>query len=106
MPITSEQEGTHWLIRLEGEFTLGAAGELKKLLLEWQASGSDLQLDLERAAEFDLTLLQLLVAAGREGAGSRSALTIRVSPEIAAAVRDAGFDRFPGETAQVKRCPR
>jgi anti-anti-sigma regulatory factor len=84
---------------LDGEFNLTAAGELKRLLLEWLASGGDLQVDLEQAAEIDITLLQLLVAAESAAAHSGAGFAARVSPAAAMAARDAGFDRFPGIAA-------
>jgi anti-anti-sigma regulatory factor len=101
VPITRESQGDHSLIRLPGEFTLASAGELKRVLLEWQAAGGDLRLDLEGAGAIDITLLQLLVAAGREAALSGAGITAGVSPAAAAAARDLGFDRFPGATAQL-----
>jgi len=96
LSVTVDRLETHWLIRLEGEFTLASAPELKRLLLEWLESGKDLQLDLERADEIDITLLQLLCAAGHEAARAGLGMVSRVSEAAAAAAREAGFVRFPG----------
>ena len=57
---------TDLLIKLEGAVNLASAEELKSLLLEGLVSGRDVHLDLERAEEIDVTVLQLLWAAGRE----------------------------------------
>ncbi|MGA2182241.1 MAG: STAS domain-containing protein [Bryobacteraceae bacterium] len=90
------QEG-HSLIRLEGEFTLTSAAELKTLLLEGLASRRDLWLDLERAEGIDITAMQLLWAAGREADRMGARIAIRVSEAAASDARNAGFERFPGE---------
>lgn len=100
MPVTLDRLETHWLIRLEGELTLASAPDLKPLLLEWLASGKDLQLDLERAREIDVTLLQLLLAAGREAARTGVEVESRASEAATAQSRDLGFDRFPGAGAE------
>ena len=100
MPVTVDRLETHWLIRLEGELTLTSAAELKQLLLEWLASGKGLQLDLEHASEIDITLLQLLWAAGREAARTGAEVGSRVSEAAAAAARVLGFDRFAGAAAR------
>ena len=100
MPISMERHETHSLIRLEGECTVTSAAELKRLLLEGLASGKDLKLDLERVTEIDLTAMQLLWAAGHEGERTGGGFAVRMSEPAAAAVREAGFERFPGLTPQ------
>jgi anti-anti-sigma regulatory factor len=96
MPVTQVQEEPHWLIRLDGQINLTSATELKTLLLDWLASGKDLELDLERVEEIDIAILQLLWAAGREAAGKGAGMVGRLSEAAAMAARDAGFDRMPG----------
>jgi anti-anti-sigma regulatory factor len=91
-----ERQESQWLIRVEGEFSVTSAAELKDLLLEGLASGKNLLLDLEHAEEIDITLMQLLWAAGREANRAGAAIDIRVSDAAAAAAREAGFGRFPG----------
>ncbi|MDR3699295.1 MAG: STAS domain-containing protein [Candidatus Sulfopaludibacter sp.] len=88
------------LIRLQEDSTVASAAELKRRLLEGLAGGGDVQLDLERLADVDVTLLQLLVAAGREAARSGARLVTRVSPAASAAARGAGFDSLPGCESQ------
>jgi anti-anti-sigma regulatory factor len=87
---------TDLLIKLEGAVNLASAEELKSLLLEGLVSGRDVHLDLERAEEIDVTVLQLLRAAGREADCKGARMVIRVSEAAAAAAREVGFDRFPG----------
>jgi MFS superfamily sulfate permease-like transporter len=94
--VTEEQHATHLLIRLEGAVNFASAEELKRMLLEGLASGRDLQLDLERAEEIDVTVMQLLWAAEREAARTGLGIVSRVSEAAATAARDAGFERFPG----------
>jgi len=101
LPVTVDRSETPWIIRLDGEVTLASAPELKKSLMEWLASGNDLQLDLERVADIDVTLLQLLWAAGREALRSGATIASRVPESAGAMARDAGFDRFPGPTEQA-----
>jgi hypothetical protein len=94
---TIDRDETQWRVRLESDLTLASATELKSLLIEWQASGRDLQLDIE-SAEIDITAMQLLWAAGREAARAGTAIVGRVSEAVDRAARDAGFERFPGWT--------
>jgi anti-anti-sigma regulatory factor len=91
-----EKHETGSLIRLEGESGVTAAAEWKQRLLEGLAGGGDLQLDLEGLAEVDVTLLQLLAAAGREAECSGARIIAQLSPAASAAARDAGFERLPG----------
>ena len=96
MPVTMERNQKHLLIRLEGSVNLTSAAELKGLLIEGLASGSELLLDLERSDEIDVTVMQLLWAAGREAARAGAKVEIRMSEAADIAMRGAGFDRFPG----------
>jgi anti-anti-sigma regulatory factor len=95
-----EQQESQSVIRLAGEFTLTSAAELKNLLLQGLASGNDLRLDLEQAEEIDITVMQLLWAAGREADRKGASLAIQMSDAAAMAARDAGFERFPGLTVE------
>ena len=100
MAVTMEQQESQSVIRLAGEFTLTSAAELKNLLLQGLASGNDLRLDLEQAEAIDITLMQLLWAAGREADRKGASLAIQMSDAAAMAARDAGFERFPGLTVE------
>jgi anti-anti-sigma regulatory factor len=96
MPIAQVQHEPRWSIRLEGEITLACAAELKKLLLGWLVAGKDLELDLEGATEIDVTILQLLAAAGSEAVRRSVRIGGRASQVVLSAARDAGFDQIPG----------
>lgn len=100
MSVTGEQHATHLLIRMENAVSFTSADELKKLLIEGLASGKEVQLDLERAEEIDVTVMQLLWAAEREAERAGLGLVSHVSEAAAAAAREAGFERFPGEAVQ------
>ena len=100
MAVTMERQASQSLIRLEGELTVTSAAELKDRLLDGLTSGNDLLLDLERAEEIDITLLQLLWAAGREADRAGARIAIRLSDAAGTAAREAGFERFPGLTLQ------
>ena len=100
MAVTMEQQESQSVIRLAGEFTLTSAAELKNLLLQGLASGNDLRLDLEQAEEIDITVMQLLWAAGREADRKGASLAIQMSDAAAMAARDASFERFPGLTVE------
>ena len=96
MPVTSELRQGCSLIRLEGEFTVNSAAEIKRLLLEALGRGSEVHLDLVQVEEIDLSLMQLLFAAGREAERNGTRVEFSLSAEAAAATRHAGFERFPG----------
>jgi len=96
MPITIEEEGGRFLIRLEAEVNITVARELKNLLVQGLASGKDLCVDLERATELDVTALQLLWTVGREArsAGTGFAITGLVPEGLSTAVVEAGFEKL------------
>jgi len=96
MPVTLERNESRYLIRLEGQITVNSAAELKGLLLEWLAAGKDLELDLERAEEIDITILQLIWAAAREAARTGAKIVGRASSVAASAACDSGFAHMPG----------
>ena len=101
MPLTVDRNATHWLIRLEGEVNITAAAELKGLLLEGLASAQQLEVDLERSGEIDVTVLQLVWAAGREAASAGSGFVSRASEAAASLARGLGFDGFPAAAGQT-----
>jgi anti-anti-sigma factor len=96
VPVTVEQSEGRCFIRLEGEVNITSAAEVKKLLLQALASGTELRVDLERATELDVTAMQLLWAAEREAraSGKGFILTGRIPGEISAGMSDAGFEKF------------
>ncbi len=96
MPVILLRQEPSWLIKLEGQITVTSALQLKELLLEWVSAGTDLDLDLERAEEVDVTIMQLLWAAAREGAGAGRKIVAHASSAATAAARDSGFAQLPG----------
>ena len=66
------------------------------MLLEALEAGKDLQLDLECAGEVEITVLQLLWAAAREGSRTGVRIVIRLSEAALGTAREAGFEGFPG----------
>jgi anti-sigma B factor antagonist len=100
VPITVERLEKHWLIGLDGEFSITSASELKSLLLEWLVSGRDLQMDLEHAQEIDVSVMQLLWAARREAERRGATMGSRLSEAAAKALQDAGLERFPEGVVQ------
>jgi anti-anti-sigma regulatory factor len=101
LPASIERHETHSMIRLEGEFAVTSAAELKRTLLQGLAAGKDLQLDLERAQEVDITVLQLLLAAAREAERAGVGITMRWSDAARQAAWEAGFERLPELAVQV-----
>jgi len=95
MPVTLQRHDSGWLIGLEGRITIASAAELKQLLLEWLAAEKDLELDLAGVEEIDITIMQLLWAAGREAARTGARVVSRLSNAAIVAARDAGFAGFP-----------
>jgi two-component system chemotaxis sensor kinase CheA len=103
VPVTVERGEARCRIRVEGEFTIASAGEMKHLLLEGLASTKELEVDLSAAEEVDVTLLQLLWAAAREAAQQSGRIVSGLSDACATAARDAGFENFPGFANQELR---
>jgi hypothetical protein len=92
-----QRRETGLLIQIDDAVTVSSAEELKNLLLEGLVSGVDVQVDLEHAGEIDVTAMQLLWAARREADRKGTGMAIRVSQAVAAAAREIGFERFPGD---------
>lgn len=84
------------LIRLEGDVNIGAAIEMKGLLLQALSSGKELHIRLDNATDMDVTALQLLYAAQQDAtkSGIRFTLDGRVTEVISAASANAGFEKF------------
>jgi len=102
MPITVNQNEMVYVVQFEGAIDIACASELKKHLMEGLASGKDVQVDLERATDIDVTALQLLWAAKREA--ERSGVTVavvgRVPDTVSFVAHDAGFENFPIPTVE------
>jgi ABC-type transporter Mla MlaB component len=95
--VTVEHNETQWVLRLEGDCGMNTAAELKALLLAGLASGRELSIELAKAGEIDVTVLQLLWAAQRAAARQQMAFQTRVPEAVAALARQAGLESFPGQ---------
>jgi len=105
MPVNVERRELDWSIGLEGPMTVTSAADVRKTLMEWLAAGRDLELDLARTDEIDVTIMQLLWAAAREGAGRGMKLSGRASLSAARNLREAGFLEAPGFPAfEITEC--
>jgi ABC-type transporter Mla MlaB component len=104
LPIALDAGETRCTLRLEGDIVIEDSAELKRAMLEAVSYRKDVQLDLASVAEFDLTAMQLLWAAGREAAkqGMNLSITGPESERIMVAIREAGFENLPG---QVRATP-
>ncbi|MEW9899052.1 STAS domain-containing protein [Chitinivorax sp. PXF-14] len=68
MALVIEQQGERILARIEGEFNIFRAAELKPALLECLASGHDIEIDLSHVDEIDTSGVQLMLMLKREAA--------------------------------------
>jgi hypothetical protein len=80
-----------------------SADQLKALLTEGLACAKQMQLDLERAGEIDITMLQLLWAAARQAAHENRGFVGRLPEGFAGLARSAGFESFPGEVREAEQ---
>jgi anti-anti-sigma regulatory factor len=97
VPFTLEQSAGLCEIRVSGVVNIADAADWKKCLLQALASGPEIRLRLEAASELDVTALQLLWAAEREARalGTKFVVVAPIPEEIAIAVKDGGFEKFP-----------
>ena len=96
MPVNVQRRESDWSIGLEGPMTVTSAADVKNALMAWLSDGRDLELDLEKTGEVDVTVMQLLWAAAREGADRGLKLSGRISPEAAKNLSESGFLEAPG----------
>jgi anti-anti-sigma factor len=93
LPVTFADTEEYSVVRLEGEIDIACAAELKAALLEAVSLPKPVRLDLERAAEFDVTAVQLLWAAAREVGNSGTALLVAKgsADPVSQAAREVGL---------------
>ncbi len=101
MPIALDEGKTRCVIRLEGGIDITCSDELKRILVEAFSSRKELQVDLARATDFDVTAIQTLWAASRaaESLGVCFEASGPIPEDLLRAVHDAGFEKFPVPTA-------
>jgi anti-anti-sigma regulatory factor len=95
--VTLEQIGGGSTLRAEGPCTVTVAAEMKTLLLQGLASGSEVYVDLEQVEEIDIAVLQLFWAVEHEAGRTGARVVVHASEAARTTAREAGFDRFPGE---------
>jgi anti-anti-sigma regulatory factor len=85
------------VLGLEGVIDIASAAELKTALLEALKRGNAVRVTLDSNADLDVTAIQLLWAAEREAKASsvRFVLDGQAPEPVSAALREAGFERFP-----------
>jgi anti-anti-sigma regulatory factor len=96
MGIARKEQEHQWSVRLDGDLSLGCAAELKDKLLEWLASGKNLELDLGSAESIDISILQLLYASGSEALMRGVRIYGKASRTVKTAAQAAGFEQVPG----------
>jgi hypothetical protein len=97
LSIAFEEGETRCVIRLEGDVDITCSDDLKRMLIEAISSRKELQVDLVRATDLDVTALQLLWAATCEAGRIAASVAVAgsVPDGIGTSVRDAGFKTFP-----------
>jgi anti-anti-sigma regulatory factor len=97
LPIAFYEGRTRCVIRLEGDIDITCSDELKRTLIEAISTRKELQVDLARATDLDVTAIQLLWAATREAKslGASFGVAGQVPENIINTVREAGFEKFP-----------
>lgn len=86
----------HCVLRLEGDFGIGGAAELKRKLVEALASEQGVELDMALAGDLDITAIQLIWAAAREAErlGTSLSVTGLAQEGTRSAFIDTGFENF------------
>jgi anti-anti-sigma regulatory factor len=100
LPVSVDWQQSQSVIRLDGDVGLSSAAELKGFLRQCLSSGKNLVLDLERIQEINISILQLLWAAGRAATQRGVRIDTRVSEAALLTARSAGFHTFPTTTTQ------
>lgn len=97
MGIALEQSEESSVIRLEGAIDIACATELKKVFLDALASGNPVRVALDGCTDLDVTAVQLLWAAEHEARALALGFKLAgpVPEPVWAALKDAGFERFP-----------
>jgi anti-anti-sigma regulatory factor len=97
VPVVLDQSEVVSTVRLEGDVDIGAAQELKGVLMEALASRKELRVELADANALDVTIFQLLWAAERAAGKAGTGFSVRgkVPEEIVLAMDHAGLERLP-----------
>ena len=103
MSITLDESKSKATIGLEGAVDISCAAELKTLLLRALNSGKKVRISLDKAADLDVTAVELLWAAQREASkvGIGFSFSGPAPVEVSAALSDAGLQQFLFPESQV-----
>jgi len=96
MPVNIQRREWDSSIEFEGPVTVTFAADVKNALVECLSFGRDLELNLERTGEIDVTIMQLILVAARESVARGLKISGRASATAARNLRDAGFLDAPG----------
>ncbi len=96
MGITLDESKSEVVIGLDGAVDISSAAELKALLLQALNSGKKARISLDKAADLDVTAVELLWAAEREAnkAGVGFSFAGPSLAVVSAALCEAGFQQF------------
>ena len=97
MAVVVDRTSAPGVIRLEGDVGIAEAATLKEALVEALREGGRARISLQTATGLDVTAVQLLWAAERQARASGIVLALDgpVPEALRAALRAAGFERFP-----------
>jgi anti-anti-sigma regulatory factor len=97
LPIAIYEGRSRCVIRLDGDIDIGCSDELKKILIEAISTRKELQMDLSRATDLDITAIQLLWAVTQEAAraGAKVGVIGHLPESVSRSFSDAGFEKFP-----------
>jgi anti-anti-sigma regulatory factor len=106
MGIALEQIDNSTMLRLDGAIDIACAAELKTLLRDAIASGTDVCVALDHATELDITAVQLLWAGEREArnAGVAFAFAGHMPEPIFSGLLLTGFEQFASTMDASKSC--
>jgi anti-anti-sigma regulatory factor len=94
MAFILEQHETVSDIRLEGTVNIASAAEFKGMLQEALLAGRQLRVDLSKAIDLDICILQLLLCADRQWRQADLSFTLMgpLMDDLASAVANAGLE--------------
>jgi hypothetical protein len=95
--VTYDEGGAISTLRFGAEVGIRDALEVKRILLHALAAGKELHVNVENATELDITVFQLLRAAGSQAqaANQRIYLEGKVAESVSSAYVEAGLGTFP-----------
>ena len=97
MPFKEQQSDSCRCITLEGIVNISLANDLKRVLLDALETRQSLQIGMNEATDFDVSIVQLLIAAIRDWKRIEVNLEFLgpMRAELETALARAGFESFP-----------